>query len=76
MRGSVVSLFWGVVFVLVGMQLILASLFRWKWFLSLRKVKLTYDTLGERGATVFYIAVGLTPVVVGILTLTKAMSLD
>ena len=72
MFDSVWSLVWGTVFLLLGMQLILASLLRWKWFLALQKVKLTYEALGRTGATVFYVVAGLAPVVVGILILIRA----
>lgn len=63
------SLFWGGLFILIGILFLGAAVFRWTWFAGLVKVRLTYRALGESGATVFYAAVGVGGLVMGILTL-------
>ena len=60
---------WGSVLVLIGLLFLGAAVLGWKWFRNLVKVRLTYQTLGETGAAVFYAVLGVAATAMGILTL-------
>ena len=69
MMGSVGPLFSGALIVLIGAVFVVAAVLRWPWFMRLRKVRRTYHYLGQTGATVFYAAIGLFAIIVGVVSL-------
>jgi len=67
------SLVWGIVFMAIGLLFMAGVAFRWKWFTELPKVKRAYEASGKTGATVHYIIIGLIGVVVGAITVLRAI---
>ena len=57
----------GLLSVLVGVFTIAAICLRWDWIMNHYKVRDVFQILGNTGATVFYVVLGLGFVIMGIL---------
>jgi hypothetical protein len=60
----------GIAFAAIGLFTLLAVGFRWRLFVGNWRFRRVANTLGETGAVVFYVVLGLTCLVVGILVMT------
>ena len=66
----------GIAFAVGGMLVLAAIVFRWEWLLKHWKTRRVYVLLGNTGAIVLYVILGLSSVVVGVLLITGLLALE
>ena len=58
-------LFWGIVFLLSGIVLVVGSYCNWDWFMRIWKDVDWVEALGRNGARILYALIGLFCIVIG-----------
>ena len=57
----------GIFLVVIGLLSFAGGLFNWKWFMNVSKVRSLAKVIGQTGARIFHILLGLSVIVYGIL---------